>query len=197
MAKGLVLELDGAMSSFGLTKVERARLYGARKRAAVDTQGRTCARAALTDDGRVLLRSGMTAQGWFDAEGRQVESADITAVDDDGHPLPLVPSTLDVAQPLAPAGAKELLDLAPTAVYLLEPLTVDAGLDGRLAAGALFRFPFNYRPDYRRETGFLLKNDAGTFAVVGVPTEAALLQPDAPPPVEDDDAGDELDFEMF
>ena len=48
------------------------------------------------------------------------------------------------------------------------------------------------------ETAYLLKNDAGYFALIGVGTSPAWLAPDAPPPVDESDAGEgELDFEMF
>jgi hypothetical protein len=146
----------------------------------------------------VLLRSGMTAQGWFNDDGRQVETADIGAVDGDGRPLPLVASTLDVGQPLVDASPRDVLELAPTAVYMLDPAAADAALLQSLDAGRLFRFAFNYRPDHRSEVGFLLKNDAGVFAVVGTPAPATWAEPAAAPPIDagnDDD--DDLDFEMF
>jgi hypothetical protein len=141
----------------------------------------------------------MTAQGYFDADGRQVEASQLVGVGPDGAPLPLIGSTLGVPQALeGPVDARELLDLAVSGVYLLGVESLDAGLAGELAAGHVFRTPFNYRPDYRIETAYLLKNDAGYFALVGVPAPAAWLSPDAPPPVEAaDDAGDALDFEMF
>ena len=198
MAKGLVMTLGGAESSFTLQKLERSKLYGARRRIAVDAAGHPCIRAALTDDGRVLLRSGMTAQGYFDPEGRQVETASLGAVDAAGAPLSLVPSTLGVPQEAAGADPKELLDLSLTAVYSLAPESLAPDLTEQLAGGAVFRVRFNHRPDYRAETAFVLKNDAGYFALVGTPAPAGWLAPDAAPPVDDggDDA-DDLDFEMF
>ena len=69
MPKGVVVAHNGKVSSFQIEKVERAKLYGVRRRLAIDEEGRTCARAALTDDGEVLLRAGMMAQGWFDTDG--------------------------------------------------------------------------------------------------------------------------------
>ena len=100
LPKGLVVSRDGKVSSFQLEKLERAKLYGVRRRLAVDEKGRTCSRASLTDDGQVLLRSGMMAQGWFDTDGRQVEQKAIGAEDEDGKALELVPSTLGLEQVL-------------------------------------------------------------------------------------------------
>jgi hypothetical protein len=86
MAKGLIIRVVGnflpSSSSFKLEKLERAKLYGVRRRLALSEQGRTCSRAALTDDGQVLLRSGMMARGWFDSDGRQIEHSDIGAEDE-------------------------------------------------------------------------------------------------------------------
>lgn len=199
MARGVVVALNGKTSSFQIEKIERAKLYGVRRRLAVDGEGRTCSRAALTDDGQVLLRAGMTAQGWFDTDGRQIEQKAIGAEDADGNPLDLVPSTLGVEQSLVgPVDAREVLDLSLTAVYRVAPDELDEALARSLAEGQFWRFPFNYRPDYRSETGYLVQNADGIFALIGTPAPARYLEPQAPPPpVDDDDDEGDLDFEMM
>ena len=172
-----------------------------RRRLAVDEKGRTCSRAALTDDGQLLLRSGMMAQGWFDTDDQQIESKAIGAEDPNGKPLELIPSTLGVEQNLdGPIDARELLDLSLTAVYRIAPESaesVDDSLNKSLAEGNIWRFPFNYRPDYRSETGYLVGNSDGIFAIVGVPSPAPFLEPQALPPEVEDDGDEDLDFEMF
>lgn len=199
MAKPVVVSHQGVVSSFQLSKLERQKLYGTRRRVPVDAAGEPCTRAALTDDGAVLITAGMTAQGWFDSDGRQVESRDIGACDADGNPLELVPSTLGEEQQLeGPVPSTEVLDLALTAVYRLEPETLDDALASALTNGQIWRFRFNYRPDYRSEIAYLLANDDGVFALVGLPAVPRFLEPNAPPPPEDDDEGDDdLDFEML
>ncbi|MBM3803620.1 MAG: hypothetical protein FJW26_15065 [Acidimicrobiia bacterium] len=198
MPKGIVVTHNSKVSSFQIEKVERAKIYGVRRRLAVDQKGRTCARAALTDDGQVLLRAGMTAQGWFDTDGRQVDQKDIAAEDENGKPLELIPSTLGVEQRLeGPIAATEVLDLSLTAVYRIAPEQLDESLSKSLADGQFWRFPFNYRPDYRSETGYLVQNADGIFALVGVPAPAEFLEPQAPPPLGDDDDANDLDFEMM
>ena len=48
------------------------------------------------------------------------------------------------------------------------------------------------------ETSYILKNENGYFAIVGIPNEVKMLSPNAAPPEdEDEDEDDELDFEMF
>jgi hypothetical protein len=198
MAKGLRVRFQDAVTEFALEKVERSRLYGSKRRSTVDTDGRLCSRASLTEDGQVLLRSGMSAQGYFDAHGQQVDTDDIRAVDADGTAVELVPSTLGVEQSLVgPVDPRDVLDLSLTAVYRLTASEFAADLRAALDGGAVFRAPFNYRADFRAESAFLLANTEGVFALVGVPAPARWLEPNAPPPVDEDADDDELDFEMF
>lgn len=144
MAKPIVVGLNGEASSFQLSKLERQTLYGARRRIPVDERGEPCTRAALTDDGAVLLTSGMTAQGWFRPDGAQVESASIAARASDGTPLELIASTLGEEQSLeGPVPPAEVLDLAVSSVYRLEPESIADGLASSLAAGEVWRFRFN------------------------------------------------------
>ncbi len=200
MVKPIILNFKGSVSSFYLRKLERKKLYGSRKRIPIDSKGEVCKRAALTDDGLVLITSGMTAQGWYDITGRQVESNEIGAQDSNSNELKLVPSTLGVEQMLeGPVEDNEILDLHLESVYLLEAENLNDELSQSLKSGKVWKFAFNYRPDYRAETAFLISNDKGIFALIGVPTFPMFLSPNAPPPVDDSSEEDEadLDFEMF
>ena len=199
MAKPIVVNFQGVESSFKLEKLDRAKLYGKRQRQVLDPSGARCERAELTRDGSLLIRAGMTAQGYFDQGGAWVPNRELVGLDAAGQPLPLVPATLGVAQALAgPVAPEELLDLAVRSVYVLTPEGLDPKLAERLAAGEIFRFIFNYRADYNAETAFLVGNKAGYFALVGDPTSAPWAEL-ATVAAETFDEGDddELDFEMF
>ena len=74
MAKPIIIRKDEKDSIFQLKKIERKKLYGFRKRLAVDENNDECKRASLTEDGQVLIKSGMTSQGWFIEGGKQIES---------------------------------------------------------------------------------------------------------------------------
>ena len=192
------MQLAGAISSFALEKLERSKLYGSRRRIAVDAHGNQSTRGSLTDDGQVLIRSGMIAQGYFDAEGRQVEASELTAIDEQGRELPIVPSSLGVAQFLrGPVSPKELLDLAVTTVYRLLPEELDEELAQALKRGECYCAPFNYRPDHRSEAAYLIQNESGIFALIGLTAAPQWMEQDTAPAA--DDAGDDgdLDFEMF
>ena len=199
MAKPIVVSLAGKESAFALTKVERSKLYPTRKRVPLDSGGNPCTRAAMMADGDNVLRSGMTAQGYFTAAGRWVTKDELVGINPDGSPAELKPSTLGVAQALeGPVSARDLLDLEVLSVYVLEPETVDADLLASLKKGDLYRFPFNYGADYHCETAYLLANEEGVFALVGNPTaptwgeEATVFVAEA-----EEESADDLDFEMM
>jgi len=199
MAKPLIISKNKKDSIFQLKKIERKKLYGYRKRLAVDENNEECKRASLTEDGKVLIKSGMTSQGWFIDGGKQIESSEIGAIDQNNNELDLIPSTLGVNQNLeGPVKPQELLDLSVTTVYSLIPDQISSDLESSLIKGQIWKFNFNFRADYRMETGFILKNDSGYFAIIGVPNYIDMLSPNVRPPEDEDaDEDDELDFEMF
>ena len=199
MAKPIIIRKDEKDSIFQLKKIERKKLYGFRKRLAVDENNDECKRASLTEDGQVLIKSGMTSQGWFIEGGKQIESSEIGVIDEDNNELELIPSTLGVNQNLeGPLNPKELLDMTVTTVYSLLPDQISKDLESSLDKGEIWKFSFNFRADYRMETGVILKNDAGYFAIIGIPNHINMLSHNAPlPEDDDDDDDDELDFEMF
>jgi hypothetical protein len=57
MAKPLIIEENGQSTFFDVSLLERRKLYGSRKRVALDAQGRVCSRASLTGDGALVLVS--------------------------------------------------------------------------------------------------------------------------------------------
>ena len=201
MAKPIIIESQGKVSQFDFAKLSRSKLYGRRQRVALDPSGERCKRAALTADGSLLIQSGMTAQGYFDESDTWVPNRELVGLDGSGQPMEKQPSTLGECQPLeGPVPPSDLSDLRVDAIYQLEPIEVDPGLQQQLDGGQIFRFTFNYRADYRPETAFLVANKTGTYALVGqpaLPEWCELAQ--VPPPVveEEDPFADDLDFEMF
>ncbi|MCA9543478.1 MAG: hypothetical protein KC613_03780 [Myxococcales bacterium] len=203
MARQIVVERGGATSAFDFKKVDRAQLYGKRRRVPLDPDGGECARAELTADSGLLVRSGMTAQGYFDASGYWYAQGDLVALDPEGQEAPTHPSTLGEAQPLEAVGAEALLDLRVQSVYALDPAEVDEGLAAALAAGEVFAFDFVYRAGPKKDRGLLVANDTGVYALIGQPTTpewcelAVVAQDDWSAADDGDDFDDDLDFEMF
>ena len=199
MAKSIILNKNDSTSIFQLKKIERKKLYGYKKRLAVDENNNECKRGSLTEDGQILIKSGMTSQGWFIDGGKQIESDEIGAIDENNNELELIPSTLGINQDLeGPIDPKDLLDLSITNVYSIIPDQISDDLKSSLEKGEIWKFNFNFRSDYRMETAYILKNESGYFAIVGIPFNIKMLIPnEAPPEDEDEDMNDEIDFEMF
>ncbi len=199
MAKAVVVTFAGQASSFDLAKLERAKLYGARRRLPLDAEGEPCRRAALTLDGGLLLQSGMSAQGYVSEAGVYVANDALVALDASGQAMEKLPTTLGEPQEAEEVPARRLFDVRVSAVYVLTPRELAPELAARLAAGAVLRIDFKFRPDFRRESAFLLQNDAGTFAVIGAEQPAPWLDRAVGPVVEateEDDVSD-LDLEMW
>lgn len=199
MPKAVIVTFAGTPSSFAHTKLDRTKLYGKKQRQVLDPKGERCERAELLRDGSLILRSGMTAQGFFDEDGVWVPNGDLVPLDAEGNPAPRALPTLDVPQALeGPVSPKDVLDLATRSVYLLEPEGIDVALDAALSEGKIFRFPFNVRSEHKLEVAYLLKNEHGYFALVGTPAETEWSSLETSVNELDEDEGDdELDFEMF
>ena len=69
MAKPIILSHGGAVSKFDFSKIDRKKIYGKKTRMNLDPSGEVCARADLPDDGWMLVKRGMSAQGYFDEAG--------------------------------------------------------------------------------------------------------------------------------
>ena len=202
LAKPIVVVLEKSESTFSFVKLDRAKLYGTRRRIVLGPDDETCQRAQLTEDGSLLLRSGMTSQGYFDDSGNLISQSDIVGISADGSIVERQPSTLGVAQELAgPVGEEEVLNLELTTVYHATVEEIDPLLEKKLKKGEVFRFPLNYYADFQTETAYLLLNDEGYFVLVGVPADPQWSEPQVVPSEvfegEDVEGDDDLDFEMF
>jgi hypothetical protein len=199
VARSIIVSLQGKPSTFGYSRVTRKQLYASRKRVPLDAVGQPCQRAELSDDGSMLIVSGMAGQGYFAEDGRWVTTDELVGLGPDGKEVPLQPSTLDKPQALQEVEPEALFDSSAETVYALDPEAIDGALQKALAAGKLFRFDFNPRGEYNK-TAILLANDQGTFAIVGDRLQIPWCELEKPAvDLGDADEGDdgELDFEMF
>ena len=112
----------------------------------------------------------MTSQGYFDDTGDLISRSDFVGISADGSIVERQPSTLGVAQKLVgPVDAREVLDLALSAVYHATVEKIVSSLENKLKKGEVFRFSLNYYADFQTETAYLLYNDEGYFILVGMP----------------------------
>ena len=201
MAKPVLLNFHSESASFTPTKVDRTKIYGARKRIAIDAEGATCTKAALTIDGSLTIRSGMLAQGYFSPEGRMIQRSEMVGLDTEGKTVESKPSTLGVPQDLTgPVEPTEVFDLQIQSVYFLTPDSVPAKLSEELKAGKIFKFPFNYSAGLETETAFLVSNDEGTFALAGKIQNTVWVDESTsfvPEAVDTEEESDDLDFDSL
>ena len=186
--------------NFALTKLERSDLYGARKRVPLDAEGNSCSKASLTQDGQLLIASGMTGQGYFDEQDKFVPRSSLVGVAADGSIVESKPSTLGIPQTLrGPVEASTVLDMELLSVYRLNPEQTEGALLDRLKAGDIFECNFNYTSSLEVERSFLLANDQGYFALVGKPLSVEWVQEGESftPPIDATQSEDDLDFEML
>ena len=200
MAKPVILRSSNKEYSFDSIKVDRAKLYGVRKRLPVDIKGIPCVKASLTSDGANLLLSGMTAQGYFNAKGFPVSRQEMVGLDAHGNKVEQIPSTLGVSQDLkGPVSPSEILDLDVESIFCFEPIAADDDLLARLKSGEVFKFDFNYTAGLEMETAYLVANEEAIFAIVGKVAmqewveEATVYVPVEAEEMDDDD----LDFESL
>lgn len=200
MARTINLAWGDDEAVFDLTPIDRSRVYGRRRRIAYDESGRPCVRASLLDDGSLVLRPGMTGQGYFAPDGTWVPQSELESVHSDGAAAEPVTSTLGVTvEAEGPVSPEAVLDLAMRSIYWLTPIACPASLREALDSGSLFTFPFAYRDGFQRHRAVLLSNDEGLWALVGDPMDrqwselgqaVALSEPSV-------ESVDELTFEML
>ncbi len=201
MAREIVLNFDGEVSSLPIDRVTREKLYGRKRRIVVDEHGEPCESAQLTIDGATLLPSGGTSLVYVDTEFQMLERKELLAVSATGEELEAIPSSLGAEQPLnGPVAVEHFLDHTIVAVYALSADAVGEALAAALAAGGIFETRFNYTRGFSTSPLFVLGNEFGLWGLVGEPTGFAYLRRDVALADDDDDADpfdDDLDFEMF
>lgn len=198
MAKPVLLTFGTSELSCTHVRLDRSKIYGQRRRVALDASGRLCSRAALTEDGSTIIASGMAAQGYFTPEGRWVARSELVGLTPDGRHVEVQPSTLGVPQAVdGPVDPAELLALSLESIFQLIPADPAHPLVAALQKGEVFRCRFNYAAGLATEVAYLVSNAEGLFALVG--TLLTLSWTDegttfAPDTQVDEDAGD-LDFD--
>ena len=199
MAKTINVVLGGETAIFNYKPIDREALYGKRRRIPFDDKGAECTKASLLNDGSIIIKSGMTAQGYFKPDGAWVPQSDLEAVNPDGSTPEIFPATTGVDVALEKVDPREALDLKFGNTYMLDAETFPESLKKSLDSGDIYKFPFNVRDEYNIETAILVGNENGYFALIGDPVvyEYAALASVAPLSDEATTSDDDLDFEMF
>ena len=81
MGRTINISFKGKESVFSISKLSRSKLYGRKRRIPIDGDGNSCTRASLDVAGGILLKKGMTGQGYLDDRGNWLERSTLTGVD--------------------------------------------------------------------------------------------------------------------
>jgi hypothetical protein len=200
MAKTINISFKGEAAVFAYKPIDRTVLYGKRRRIAFDEAGNECAKASLLADGSLLIRSGMTAQGYFTPENIWVPQGELEAINPDGSVPELFPATVGESVEASEVTATEALQMRFDTTYSLEPESLADSIKKILDGGGILQFPFNPRADYQLEQAILVGNENGYFALIGQPIEyefASLSSLVSVTEEAESESTDDLDFEMF
>jgi len=203
LARTIVVNWNGKVSEFGLTRVDRKKLYGRKMKIVVDENEDRTKTAYLTRDGTALLPSGTIGSLYVNDTYDVTSRADLVAVDLEDNPIEKIDSTLGMEQELiGPIDPKRVLDHTAKAVYQLDADALNDDLKKAMEDGDIFETRFNYRAGFEDAPAFLFQNKEGFFAIIGKSAEFAFLEKEKPPEIEEDDDvdpfdDDDLDFGMF
>ena len=199
MAREIFLNLDKKKSSFEISKIDRKKLYGFKKRLFIDEKGKECSKANLEEDTGIVFVNSDISSCYLDHKGNYLEKKDLEAINENGKKVEKQESTIGKEVNLESISIEDALNLKVNSVYILEPRDFDKNLQSKLDKGEIFSFPFNYYADFKLEDAIILKSEKEYFALIGRKTSCHWIgenSDDLPEEVEEFEE-DDLNFEMM
>lgn len=199
MAREILLNLNKKKSTFEISKIDRKKLYGFKKRLFLDDKGEECSKANLEEETGIVFVNSDISSCYLDHKGNYIEKSDLEAINENGKKVKKEDSTIGKEVNLNSITTEDALNLKVNSVYHLEPKEFDKNLKSKLDKGEVFSFPFNYYADFKLEDGIILKSEKEYFALIGRKTSCHWVgenSDDLPEDVEEFEDND-LDFEMM
>ncbi len=199
MAREILLNLNKKKSTFEISKIDRKKLYGFKKRLFLDDKGEECSKANLEEETGIVFVNSDISSCYLDHKGNYIEKSDLEAINENGKKVKKEDSTIGKEVDLNSITTDDALNLKVNSVYHLEPKEFDKNLKLKLDNGEVFSFPFNYYADFKLEDGIILKSEKEYFALIGRKTSCHWVgenSDDLPEDVEEFEDND-LDFEMI
>ena len=81
MARELILNLNKNKSTFGISKIDRKKLYGFKKRLFLDEKGKECSKANLEEETGIVFVSSDINSSYLDHKGNFVEKKELEAME--------------------------------------------------------------------------------------------------------------------
>ena len=199
MAREILLNLNKKKSIFEISKIDRKKLYGFKKRMFLDEKNKECSKANLEEETGIVFVNSDISSCYLDHKGNYIEKSDLEAINENGKKVKKEDSTISKEVNLNSITTEDALNLKVNSVYHLEPKEFDKNLKSKLDKGEVFSFPFNYYADFKLEDGIILKSEKEYFALIGRKTSCHWVgenSDDLPEDVEEFEDND-LDFEMM
>ena len=199
MAREIFLNLNKKKSTFEISKIDRKKLYGFKKRMFLDEKNKECSKANLEEETGIVFVNSDISSCYLDHKGNYIEKSDLEAINENGKKVKKEDSTISKEVNLNSITTEDALNLKVNSVYHLEPKEFDKNLKSKLDKGEIFSFPFNYYADFKLEDGIILKSEKEYFALIGRKTSCHWVgenSDDLPEDVEEFEDND-LDFEMM
>ena len=140
MARELILNLNKNKSTFGISKIDRKKLYGFKKRLFLDEKGKECSKANLEEETGIVFVSSDISSSYLDHKGNFVEKKELEAINDEGKKVKKEESTLGKEVDLTSTSIEDALNLKVNSVYHLEPKDFDKDLKSKLDKGEVLVF---------------------------------------------------------
>ena len=161
MARKLEFDFGGEPFTVAINKVDRSKLYGRVETETFDANEKECTLATLARDGRTIIPYGGTASGYVNTEGLWVTRDELIPIDRDGKEIAEVPSSFSQPTILeTEVDIDTFLDHPVRLIYQLDAQTeISSDLKAKLAAGAIYQFPFSYRGGIYSDPAFLMQGE--------------------------------------
>lgn len=165
MARKLEFDFAGEPFTMAIHKVDRSKLYGRVETETFDANEKECTLATLARDGRTIIPYGGTASGYVNTEGLWVTRDELIPIDRDGKEIPEVASSFFKPTLLeTEVDIDTFLDHPIRLIYQLDAQTeISSKLKDKLAAGAIYQFPFSYRGGIYFDPAFLMQGEDGVL----------------------------------
>lgn len=199
MARKVKFEINDTLLESGITKVDRAKLYGSTKKIVRDLKGNECVLSNLYNGDRILPK-GSISQVLLDNKGLFVSRSTLVGFNSSNKKVDKVNSIFSIDNKCEKVDLDEFLSVNVKSIYQLTVEEDDQEKWNILFANdEIYHFVFNYREDYEGDDAYIITNGSNLFITVGTKNDFEFLEQNniVIDDEEDEEIDDELDFSMF
>lgn len=199
MARKVKFNINNTLLESGITKVDRAKLYGSTKKIVRDIKGNECVLSNLYNGDRILPK-GSISQVLLDNKGLFVSRSSLVGFNSSNKKVDKVNSIFSIDNNCEKVDLDEFLSVNVKSIY---QLTIEEGDQEKwnilFANDEIYHFVFNYREDYEGDDAYIITNGSDLFITVGTKNDFEFLEQNniVIDDEEDEEINDELDFSMF